>query len=484
MKKCRVGLIALFFLLAALSATATAKTPVAQNGKLSVKGTKIVNAKGKPFQIKGVSTHGLSWFPQYVSKEAFRDLRDKWGANTVRLAMYTAEGNGYCTGDAQNKKTLEALIDKGVKAATDLGMYVIIDWHVLQDRDPNVYQSEAISFFKKVAKKYKNHNNVLYEICNEPNSGPDWARIKTYAQKTVKAIRDIDKDAIIIVGTPTWSQDVDEAAKSPLKGSNLVYTLHFYADTHRDSLRQKAETAIRAGLPILVSEFSICSADGAGAINTEQANIWIRFLDKYQIGYASWSLCNKAETSALIRSDCAKTSGWNFSDLSDAGKWLVRTFGGSLAKQSPSKPSSNSKPGNSGNTNSGNTNSGNTNSGTASNGGSSASVSAVKATKKNTKATAKQSAAWEEGAKKVQQFSLTVKNKGKKTVKNWKVRITFKYKVQQQGGWNGKFTFKGKTVTIKPESYNATIGPKQSIEVGLAVKSAKTNKIQSVKIIK
>ena len=118
----------MFFLVVPLQVSAA--TPVSEHGRLSVKGTKLVDQKGKTFQIKGVSTHGLSWYPEYISKKAFKDLRDKWGANTVRLAMYTAEYNGYCTGGSANRKNLKKQIDTGVKAATDLGLYVIIDWHL------------------------------------------------------------------------------------------------------------------------------------------------------------------------------------------------------------------------------------------------------------------------------------------------------------------------------------------------------------------
>ena len=186
-----------------------AASPLSANGQLKVKGTKIVNAKGKAFVIKGVSTHGLSWFPQYVNKKAFKTLKKK-GVNTIRLAMYTAEYNGYCTGDAANKKKLKNLIDTGVKAASELGMYVIIDWHILSDGDPLTYKNESKKFFKEIAKKYASKKNVLYEICNEPNGAGDWSKIKKYAKAVIKTIRSVNKKAIIIIGTPTWSQDVDQ----------------------------------------------------------------------------------------------------------------------------------------------------------------------------------------------------------------------------------------------------------------------------------
>ena len=161
-----------------------ATTPVKKNGRLSVKGTRLVNSQGKAVVLKGVSTHGINWFPQYVNKAAFKTLRDNWGVNCIRLAMYTEEYNGYCSGG--NQAELRKLINNGVKYATELGMYVIIDWHILSDGNPAKNKKQAISFFKYMAKKYKNQNNIFYEICNEPNGGTSWNRIKGYASSVIK----------------------------------------------------------------------------------------------------------------------------------------------------------------------------------------------------------------------------------------------------------------------------------------------------------
>lgn len=84
----------------------------ASAGRLHVKGTKLVDKKGHEVQLRGVSTHGLSWYPQYVNDKCFAQLHDKWGANVVRLAMYTEEYNGYCSGDAKNRSDLKKLIKK------------------------------------------------------------------------------------------------------------------------------------------------------------------------------------------------------------------------------------------------------------------------------------------------------------------------------------------------------------------------------------
>ena len=159
---------------------------------------------------------GLAWFPDYVNKDAFKSIRDDWGANLIRLAMYTAENGGYCEGGDQAK--LKSLVDDGVDYATELGMYVIIDWHILHDTNPQDNQDEAIAFFDEMSAKYADYDNVLFEICNEPNGSTTWADIKEYAEAVIPVIRANDKDAIIIVGTPTWSQDVDMAADDPITG--------------------------------------------------------------------------------------------------------------------------------------------------------------------------------------------------------------------------------------------------------------------------
>lgn len=289
---------------------------------LHVEDTVLCNEDGKTVQLRGVSTHGLSWYPQYVNDKCFQELHDKWGANVVRLAMYTEEYNGYCTGNSANKKELKKLVKKGVKLAEKHGMYVIIDWHILSDGNPKKHKKAAKTFFKEMSDEFSDYTNVIYEICNEPNGGTDWNTIKSYAKNIIPVIRENDKDAVIIVGTPTWSQEVDKAAAAPLKEDNIMYALHFYADTHQDSLRKTAESAIKSGLPLFVSEFGICDASGNGSINKKQADKWIKLLDKYHVSYVAWNLSNKNETSAMIKSSCQKKSGFKRSDLSASGKWV------------------------------------------------------------------------------------------------------------------------------------------------------------------
>ena len=294
----------------------------ASAGRLHVKGTKLVDKKGHEVQLRGVSTHGLSWYPQYVNDKCFAQLHDKWGANVVRLAMYTEEYNGYCSGDAKNRSDLKKRIKKGVRLAKKHKMYVIVDWHILSDGNPNSHKKEAKAFFREMSREFKGYNNVIYEICNEPNNGTSWKEIKSYARSVISTIRKNDKKAVIVVGTPTWSQDVDQAAIDPIKGDNIMYALHFYAATHKTDLRNKMTAAINKGLPVFVTEYGICDASGNGAIDKREADRWIQTMDEYGVSYIAWNLSNKQESSSIIKSSCPKVSGFKKSELSDEGRWL------------------------------------------------------------------------------------------------------------------------------------------------------------------
>lgn len=311
------------------SAYAASKTPVEKYGALKVSGSQLVDEKGKPFQLQGVSSHGINWDvgEPFVNKAALKTLRDKWSVNCFRVSMYTEEYNGYCVTDDAGRAGLMATIDEAVSAAKELGIYVIIDWHILNDATPKKYQKQAKAFFRKVSKKYAGCENVIYEICNEPNGGTTWKQIKSYAKAVIPVIRKNSKNAIIIVGTPTWSQDVDVASRSPLNGyNNLLYAFHFYAATHKDSYRQKVQIAIDNGLPLICSEFSACEASGNGSYDFTSCRKWIKLMRQHKIGYVCWSLSNKPEAASLLKPSCRKTGGFTQSNLSKMGKWLRKTY--------------------------------------------------------------------------------------------------------------------------------------------------------------
>nr|ABI94085.1 endo-beta-1,4-glucanase [uncultured bacterium] len=304
-------------------------TPYEAHGALAVANGTLVDQNDQPFQLRGMSTHGLSFneegvpFKDYVSYETFRTLRDDWGANCVRLAMYTENYMGYCSGG--NQEELKNIIRRGVQAASDLGMYVIVDWHILENGNPTAVEWQASDFFSQMSNEFRNRDNVLYEICNEPNAGTDWWTIKGYAERIIPVIRANDPNAIVIVGTPTWSQDIDQAAANPLQGSsgqNILYALHFYADTHKQWLRDRLNTVLDAGLPVFISEFGTCDSSGNGGYNPWEAQQWIDLANRRNVSWMNWSLCLKNETASAIQPWCKKLSDWETWELTESGNWV------------------------------------------------------------------------------------------------------------------------------------------------------------------
>lgn len=300
-------------------------TPVSQHGQLSVKNGQLVDKSGKGYQLRGMSTHGLTWFPEFVNESAFKTLRDDWNTNVVRLAMYVDEwGNGQCY--MGNKSGSLELLEKGVDICIKLDMYVIIDWHVLNPGDPSKYTNEAKSFFETVSKRYAKYPNVIYEICNEPNGGASWSgNIKPYAEKIIPVIRKNAPNSVIIVGTPTWSQEIDKPLSDPMNYKNVMYAFHFYAATHA-GLRSNVENCVAQGLPVFVSEFGTCDASGGGANDFNETQKWLSYFDKQGISYCNWSICNKDETCSVLRPGTSANGNWSESDLTENGKWMRNWF--------------------------------------------------------------------------------------------------------------------------------------------------------------
>ena len=410
-------------------------SPGASTGALKVRGNQLVDKSNNPIQLTGVSTHGLAWFPQYVNDACFKQLRTQWNANVVRLAMYTAEHGGYCSDGNQND--LKDLVKKGVQLATKNDLYAIVDWHILSDANPNTHIGEAKEFFSDISATFKNNTNVLYEICNEPNGGTSWDDIKKYANEIIPVIRRNNPDAIVIVGTPTWSQEVDKAAASPLSFNNVMYSLHFYAATHKDDLRNRMVAAVRGGLPVFVTEFGICDASGNGAIDEASANSWITTMKSLGVSWCMWSLCNKAESASILKSNCAASSGFRTGDLATSGVWLLHALNGSLPAGTDS---SQTADGNSGGSN-----------------GSVATAKPVTFRQNNFTCRATLTSSWAAGnGKTCYQYDLAITNNGTPR-STWSVTVPFNRAIVFTNGWNGTYRASGSKLAISNAAYNGTL---------------------------
>lgn len=285
----------LFFTLLLSCGTSNAITPVEQHGFLKAKNSFIWDQNGNRFQLKGVSSHGLQWFGDDITYQSLKILRDDWGINVIRAAMYTAQ-DGYISNKNLKHKSFQI-----ADWAIELGIYVIIDWHILYDNNPQTYQNESIKFFSEVAEKYAGKPNVIYELCNEPNGAVSWRyNIKPYAVTVTQSIRKFDAQNIVVVGSGTWSTDIQDPINDPIIDNNIAYSVHFYAGTANKSFLDKIDWGRGKGFVFLVTEWGVTDSSGNGAIYYDNAKWWITQLDIRKIGHVAWSYSRANETSGML----------------------------------------------------------------------------------------------------------------------------------------------------------------------------------------
>jgi len=292
------------------------ETVVQQHGQLSVKGNRIVDKNGQPVVLRGMALYWSQWKGQFYNTNAVKWLRDDWRCTIVRASMAVGSG-GYLANPEREKAKVKTV----VQAAIDLGIYVIIDWH---DHNAHRNPAQAQAFFEEIARAYHQYPNVIYELWNEPLNSHDWSTvIKPYHEAVIPKIRAHDPHNLIVCGTQTWSQDVDKASRDPLKFDNVAYTLHFYTSTHKQSLRNKAATALRNGVALMVTEWGASEASGNGYLDVDETRRWWDFMDQNQLSWCTWSVADLRETSAALRPGANPNGGWTTNEISRAGL-LVR----------------------------------------------------------------------------------------------------------------------------------------------------------------
>jgi endoglucanase len=285
--------------------------PVKTNGQLAVKGTALTNMHGNTVMLRGMSFGWHNWWPRFYNAKTVNWLYSDWGCNVVRAAM-GVEPNGAFI---DNPKLAEEKVTAVVEGAIAAGIYVIIDWHSHHVRLP-----EAKAFFTKMATKYGKYPNVIYEIYNEPEKD-DWPTVKAYSEEMIKTIRAIDAHNIILVGTPHWDQDIHLAAADPIVGAtNIMYTMHFYAATHKQWLRDRCDEALKKGIPIFVSESAGMEATGDGPLNLAEWQNWIDWMESRKISWITWSVSDKDETCSVLQKTASSEGGWKMNDLKESGQ--------------------------------------------------------------------------------------------------------------------------------------------------------------------
>nr|UNG40312.1 glycoside hydrolase family 5 subfamily 2 [Necydalis major] len=292
--------------------------PVSKHGHLAVKGVDLVDQQGQKVQLKGMSLSWSIWWPQFFNQDTVDGVHFLCHSNVIRapLAVDTNDG-GYLKDPNGQMQLIETVIEAAIKD----DMYVIVDWH---EENAHNHLAQAKDFFGKISKKYGNYPNIIYETFNEPVD-VSWSSIlKPYHEEVIKTIRANDANNLIILGTAMYSTKVDEAAADPIRDQkNIMYTLHFYAGTHKQWLRDTAQSAIDKGLPIFITEYGTVNADASLPIDLNESRLWWDWLEKNGLSYVNYDICDKNEGASALKPGTTAKQVCQPEYLTEAGRLAV-----------------------------------------------------------------------------------------------------------------------------------------------------------------
>ena len=360
----------------AANETYPANSPVAKYGVLQVKGLQLSDKDGNPVQLAGMSSMGLQWSADCYTRESIENLVKEWNINVFRVANYVEEG-GY----NENPEKMRDLITQIVDWCGELGIYCLIDWHVLTPGNPLAPEyAGAEEFFRYFATRYAGKEHVIYEICNEPNNcqakdnkerpwectrqeNVTWEIIVEYANKVIPIIHTAYDEVnaphpIIIAGTPQWCQLVDAPLKegryqgngkdlsdplpdrdATLKYDNIMYSFHFYAEEHNEGFRQDGKmfyynfyaymNEVLGKLPVFCSEFGVTEATGDGKMDFGRTDSWLFLFSGHNAGnqkvsFINWSYSDKKEKSAALHEGACANQEWN--NVTFSGNYMKKVI--------------------------------------------------------------------------------------------------------------------------------------------------------------
>ena len=279
---------------------------------LHVEGTTLLDSKGQPVVMRGISIGWHNLWPRFYNSEAVVNLHDAWGCKLFRAAIGaddlgemlngTNHHPGYISDPQGALEKLFAVVDGAIAS----GSYVIVDWH-----SHVLHLAEATEFFTAVANRYKGIPNVIYELFNEP-VGDSWEDLKAYAESLIATITSIDTShPLILMGCPRWDQAIELPAADPITSyDNVMYTMHFYAGTHKQWLRDATDAAMAAGLPVFISECAAMTASGDGPLDMESWKEWSDWAADRGLNIVLWSFSDKDESCSMLKPEASSEGPW------------------------------------------------------------------------------------------------------------------------------------------------------------------------------
>jgi len=153
------------------------------------------------------------------------------------------------------------VLKPAVDYATSKNLYVIIDYHQIDNASTGTSVADAVTFWTDIAPKFASASNVLYEAFNEPiDANVGWSALKPAVQRLIDTIRAGAPKNIIIVPSNAWDQHPGDAVSDPPTGTNLMYTAHIYANNWNAAFQSQVAKAT-AKAPVFISEWGYANSD-------------------------------------------------------------------------------------------------------------------------------------------------------------------------------------------------------------------------------
>jgi hypothetical protein len=278
----------------------------AQLAKVKVMGNRFVDEHGSALVFRGVNASD----PAKLEKDGhwnlayFQEARE-WGANIIRFPVHPVRWRSY------GKQEYLRLLDQGVAWATEVGLYVIIDWHSIGNLRTGMYQNdmydtdlkETYQFWRTIAKHYKGNNTVAFlELFNEPTTihgelgTCTWAQWKEINEELIGIIRANGSEAIPMVAGFNWAYDLTEIRENPIEAEGIAYVSHPYPQKREKPWEDKWTADwgfVSEKYPVMLTEVGFCGPDDRGAhipvISDESyGDTLVKYCDERGISYVVW----------------------------------------------------------------------------------------------------------------------------------------------------------------------------------------------------
>jgi aryl-phospho-beta-D-glucosidase BglC (GH1 family) len=351
MKFINLFLLSLFFCLSGLNGQEPIpwfqngpREPRQNNTKLKVlplikvQGNKFVNPQGEKVFFRGIAISDPDKVERqgHWSKTHFEKVKEM-GANIVRIPVHPVAWR-----ERSPEKYIK-LLDEAVDWCTDLGMYVMIDWHTIGNLETEVFQDpmyvttrqETFQFWRTISKHFSGNNTVaFYEFFNEPTTyrgqlGPvSWADWKKTIETLIVIVRAHDNETIPLVAGFDWAYDLTQLREEPINAENIGYVTHPYPNKRSEPWPPKWEEDFgfaASQYPVFATEFGNDVRKGTLDPNGNHYGTQIiDYLENKGISWTIWVFDPEWGGAKIKNWNYELTAGGEFYKLAMQGKLPVQ----------------------------------------------------------------------------------------------------------------------------------------------------------------